>query len=299
MDRLPPPPLPRWLDPLVPFERFSVEVEGHRLHVMTQGEGRPVLLLHGNPTWGFLWRKVAEALAGEPLRLIMPDLVGLGFSDKPKDASAHTLANHGRWIGALVDGLDLDGLVLVGQDWGGPIAVRALADRPERLAGVVLLNTVVGPPKEGFRPTAFHRFARMPLVSDLVFRGLGFPQRMLSIAQHDKASISGVVSRAYAFPLKGLGRNVAPLALARMVPDRLDHPSVPDLERCQATLEAFDGPAALVWGLGDPILGRLWRRAQRVLPQAPLTQTDAGHFLQEEVPHVIAGAIRDVARRLG
>jgi cis-3-alkyl-4-acyloxetan-2-one decarboxylase len=120
---IPAPPLPAWLDRMVPFERSVVDLGEHRVHVMQAGSGRPVLMLHGNPTWGFLWRKVAAELRGEPLRLVMPDLVGLGFSDKPRDLAAHTLENHGRWMAALVERLDLRDLVFVGQDWGGPIGL--------------------------------------------------------------------------------------------------------------------------------------------------------------------------------
>lgn len=115
---LPPPPLPAWLEKLVPFHRYLIEVGGHRRHVMEIGEGRPVLCVHGNPSWGFLYRKVAMALTGQPVRVIMPDLVGLGFSDKPVDAAAHTLDNHIVWFGQLVDELALDDLILVVQDWG-------------------------------------------------------------------------------------------------------------------------------------------------------------------------------------
>src|SRR5947207_800196 len=84
--------------------------------------------------------------------------------------------------------------VSVGQDWGGPIGLRALADRRERLAGLVVLNTVVGPPRPGFKPTAFHRFARLPLVADGVFRLLGFPQNAMRFAQGDRGSIRGEVA---------------------------------------------------------------------------------------------------------
>lgn len=259
----------------------------------------PVLLLHGNPTWGFLWRRVAAELAGERLRLVMPDLVGLGFSDKPRDPSVHTLESHARWIGGVIDGVALAGprdrLVLVGQDWGGPIGFRAMAERRDRLAGLVVLNTVASPPKAGFRPTAFHRFARTPLVSTFAFRVLGFPQRALHRAQGDPSSIRGEVARAYRYPLRGWSRNAAPLALARMVPDSLEHPSVPDLERCRELVEGFDGPAAIVWGDRDPVLGRVRRWMETLLPDAPVTRTDAGHFLQEEVPAEIAAAIRSVA----
>jgi pimeloyl-ACP methyl ester carboxylesterase len=291
------PPLPTWLASELPFERYLLTLSGHRVHVMETGDpsGPAVLLLHGNPTWGYLWRKVAQALAGAPLRLIMPDLVGLGLSDKPREASFHTLQNHARVVASLLDALALREVTLVGQDWGGPIGLRALADTPERLRGLVLLNTVVGPPRPGFRPTAFHRFARVSVISDVTFRLLGFPQRALWAVQGDKGSISGTTARAYRWPLRRYSDRVAPLALARMVPDSLAHPSVAELARCQQLVESYRGPAAIVWGDRDPILGRVRNHIARCLPQAHVTRTEAGHFLQEEVPEQIAEAIRKVA----
>ncbi|MBC7172039.1 MAG: haloalkane dehalogenase, partial [Polyangiaceae bacterium] len=154
---------------------------------------------------------------------------------------------------------------------------------------------VVGPPREGFRPTAFHRFARAPLVSDLIFRGLGFPQRALSLAQGNRASIGREVTRAYVFPLRRFADRAAPLALARMVPDSLDHPSIPALRRAQEVFVGFDGAVELVWGKRDPILGRVLGHIKRLRPDARVTETEAGHFLQEEAPLEIAAAIRRVA----
>jgi haloalkane dehalogenase len=293
------PALPDWLDPQLPFRRSLVDVgDSLRMHVMEQGSGRPVLLLHGNPTWGYLWRKVAAALTDEPLRLVMPDLIGLGLSDKPRDPSRHTLPNHARWLGALLDTLALDGLVFVGQDWGGPVGLRALAERPSRVAAMVLANTVIGPPRPGFKSTAFHRFARLPVVSDVAFRVAGFPQNALGWAQGDRRSISGEVARAYRWPLRHIVDRVAPLALARMVPDRPSHPSIAELARCQAFVDAFRGPIALVWGERDPVLGRVIGFLERHLPAATVRRTQAGHFLQEEVPVEIAAAVREVTRRL-
>jgi len=294
-----PPPFPDWIARQLPegVRRRLVEVGGYRMHVMEWGAGRPVLLLHGNPTWGFLYRKVVAALRGEPLRLVVPDLVGLGFSDKPRQASEHRLESHARWLGALLDDLGLEGLVFVGQDWGGPIGLRALAERPGLAKGLVVLNTGVGPPRPGFRPTLFHRLARVPLVSDVLFRALAFPQRILHRVQGDPASISGDVARAYRFPLAGLRNNLAPLALARMTPNTLTHPSMEPLRRCQAFVEGFTGPTAIVWGDRDPILGRVRGRVQKLMPNARVTATAAGHFLQEEVPREIADAVRFVAGR--
>jgi cis-3-alkyl-4-acyloxetan-2-one decarboxylase len=293
------PPLPDWLSRQLPFRRSLVDVgDGLRMHVMEQGSGRPVLMLHGNPSWGYLWRKVALALAGEPLRIVMPDLIGLGLSDKPRDPSLHTLPNHARWLGRLVDTLALDGLVFVGQDWGGPVGLLALADRPTRAAALVLANTVIGPPRPGFRPTLFHRFARLPLVSDAIFRFSGFPQNVMRFTQGDRRSIAGEVARAYRWPLRRLPDRVAPLALARMVPNDARHPSIAPLARCLEFVDGFAGPIAIVWGDRDPVLGRVRSFIERRLPQATVTRTSAGHFLQEEVPDALAAAVRDVTRRL-
>jgi haloalkane dehalogenase len=294
--RLPAPKMPEWLEHSLPFDRYAIRVGEHRMHVMETGDGKPILMLHGNPTWGYLYRKVAAQLGGAG-RLIMPDLVGLGFSDKPSSDLAHTLEAHASWLGNLVDALDLRDVLLVVQDWGGPIGLRAFADRSERLRGLVILNTVVGPPRPGFRPTSFHRLARMPVVSDVAFRVFGLPQNALHLAQGDKQSIRGDVARAYRLPLKRGRARGTPLALARMVPDSMNHPSIAGLERCQQLVESFRGPTAIVWGDRDPVLGRVRRHLERLLPNAPTTVTQAGHFLQEEVPDEIAAAIRDVSKR--
>jgi len=295
MKKLPAPELPEWLATMVPFSRYRVDVGGHRMHVMEAGQGRPVLMVHGNPTWSFSYRKVARALAGEPIRLIMPDLVGLGFSDRPGNAAAHTLEHHVAWLARLIELLGEDDLGLVVQDWGGAIGVGAVQASGVRLSSLLVLNTVLSPPKPGFKPTLFHRLAQMPGVSELLFRRLGFPQVALGFAQGDKLSIRGRVSRAYRYPLDLLGRD-APLALAQMVPDGMSHASVPALERVRSYIEAYRGPAEIVWGDRDPILGRLKRRVSRLLPQAPVTSTAAGHFVQEEVPFEVADAVRRVVR---
>ena len=297
MNERPAPPLPRWLMSMLPagIRRYCVDVGGYQMHVMEVGEGRPVLMLHGNPSWGFLYRKVAAALTGEPLRLIMPDLIGLGLSEKPRNMDEHQLVNHSRWLGRLLDDLALEGMIFVGQDWGGPIGLHALRTRADRVAGLVILNTVAGPPKPGFRPTAFHRFSRMPILSDAIFRLGGFPQNALALSQGSPRSMLGKVSRAYRYPLRRIRDRIAPLALARMVPDSHEHPTIAALEECRAFIDGYRGPAAIVWGDRDPILGRVRRHMETLLPHASVTRTSAGHFLQEEVPEEIAAAIRKVA----
>jgi pimeloyl-ACP methyl ester carboxylesterase len=191
--------------------------------------------------------------------------------------------------------------VLVGQDWGGALAAALGARVPERVAGVVLANTSVLLPSRP-RGTWFHRLARVPGISELLFRGLGLPQAALWVAQGDRGSIRGDVARAYRWPLRRLADNAAPLALARMVPGGPGHPSVPALRRGEAWIRGFNdqgGPIALVWGERDPILGKALARHAEAFPRATVTRTQAGHFLQEEVPEALAAAIVDVARRAG
>ena len=310
------PALPAWLQRQLPWERYCVEVDTDggrtkdggrlRMHVMeafpdsdASGPRRTILMMHGNPTWGYLYRRIITALDGTHTRIVVPDLIGLGLSSRLRDPNRnHTLENHARWLGRLIDQLDLGELIFMGQDWGGPVGFRALAERPGQAVGLVVLNTVIGPPRAGFKSNAFHRISRLPILSDALFRVLGLPERLLGLAQGDRSSIAGSVARAYRYPLRGLKGGAAPLALARMVPDSMQHPSIAPLAICQAFVESFDGPSAIVWGTRDPVLGRLQRRVSRALPDAELIVTRAGHFLQEEVPGAIAGAARRVIAEL-
>jgi len=298
MQRLPAPDLPDWLSQQLPFDRYTVEVEdGLRMHVMEQGEGRPVVLFHGNPTWGYLYRKVAAELVGEPVRMIMPDLIGLGFSDRPHTTSDHTLANHSRWMTSFLGRLELDEVVAVVQDWGGPIGILAMKNNPGLMSGLVVMNTSIGAPKPGFKPTTFHRLFSGPL-GGFLSGTLGLPQNRLKFAQGDRKSITGIVQRSYTYPLsKPQGGNAAVLEFVKMVPDTMEHPSVPMLAEGGEYAMSFEGPRAIVWGDRDPVLGKLRRRVERQLPGAEVTVTDAGHFLQEEVPVEIAAAIKGVVAR--
>ena len=290
--------LPDFLRRQYPFRSHWAQLPAaERMHYVDEGTGRPVLLLHGNPTWSFLYRKVIAALrqdGGAPLRCVAPDLLGLGLSDKPRRLSAHSLQRHGEAVLALVQALDLRDVLLVVQDWGGPVGAWMAAHAGGRVTGLVVMNTSVLAPTS-FRTTAFHRFSRLPLVSDVAFRVLGFPLSTLGRTQADPRSISGDVQRAYRWPLRHVRDRAAPLALARMVPSFPTHPSLPALREGEAWVRGFQGPVELVWGMKDPILGRALRRHREALPRARVTELDAGHFLQEEKPQEIAAAIRRVA----
>lgn len=297
------PPLPRFLEKQLPFARRLVDLGDARIHCVDDGDpaGLPVLFFHGNPTWSFLWRKVLSRLKIDrpALRLIAADLLGLGLSSKPLRARSHVLVRHVDVMARFTEAIGIDRAVVVAQDWGGPIGVGAAMEREERgaarfLRGLVLGNTAILEPKRPLRSTAFHRFSHVPIASDLAFRGALFPVPVLDRAQGEPASIGLREKAAYAWPLRRPWDRAAPLGLARMVPDREDHPSVPFLDRLGRWVRAFRGPAAIVWGEKDPILGRALARHLEALPQASVVRTQAGHFLQEEVPDELARAVCSV-----
>ncbi len=279
----------------------SVATDGEHMHVLEWGPAnaeRTVVLVHGNPTWGYLWRKVVGLLLARApsLRLVVPDLIGLGMSSKPA-LEAHRLVNHSRWFGAMLDAVAPGPVVIAAQDWGGPISLHAMASRMQRLRGIVLGNTAISPPHAAFKPTLFHRLSQLPIASDVLFRRLGFPLGALHLSQGDRSSIRGEVAAAYRWPLRRFEDRAAPLALARMVPNGHDHPSVPELRITQHAFETAEVPIRLVWGMKDPILGRVINHLARLRPDAGITKTDAGHFLQEEVPVPLAEAIVEVVGR--
>ncbi len=288
--------LPEFIESQIPtfIKQKTIRVEEYDIHYMESGQGTPVFLMHGNPTWSFLYRKVIAALDPNQYRCIAPDLVGLGFSTKPTNGSFHTLENHQRIMSKLIAALIKEDFIFVGQDWGGPIGLLASINHSSKIKGMVLMNTSVFPPKPNFKPTAFHKFSHRPLLSDFVFRVLKFPQSSLHKVQGNAASIKGKVAKAYTYPLRKIRYNKAPLMLARMVPNSLDHASIPFLEKTKAFAAQYTGPVALVWGKKDPILGRLASAHQELMPHATLQLTDGGHFIQEEHPELIAKAIVEV-----
>lgn len=276
------------------YKSYFVEVEpGIKVHVLEVGSGVPLFLQHGNPTSGFLYRKIVEELPIDRVRVIMPTLVGLGFSSKVP-ASEHTLDNHVRWLNGVLTQLKLSELVFAAQDWGGATGMGALAQSPGLLKGAVLLNTGFNAPTGPMELSRAHATVKTPVVGELMINVIFSIFERLPEMQGDPDSMPKDVQELYGRPVLESGNNRAPLAMMRMVPDGPNHPSVPALRNIEQYVRSLDIPAEIVWGMNDPILAKGLPSMRANFPEAPVTETQAGHFLQEEVPAEIAAALMRV-----
>ena len=293
-------PLPGYAVKMVnsDYKSYFVEVEpGLKVHILEIGEGLPVLLMHGNPTSGFLYRKVAEKLPLDKVRVIMPTTIGLGFSSKIP-ASHHTLENHIIWISNALKKLELSEVIYAGQDWGGPIGMGALSKSPSLLKGAVILNTGFISPKEKADFTSIHAIVKTPIVGEFLIEVFFDLFKQLRRVQGDPESWSNEVIELYKRPLVESGNSKAPLAMMRMVPDRPSHRDALAMLKVEEYVESLEIPAEIVWGMKDPILSRGLPQMKRNFPKALVLKTEAGHFLQEEVSAEIADAIKRVINEI-
>ena len=273
------------------YKSYFIEVEpGIKVHILEVGDGFPIFLMHGNPTSGFLYRKVVDGLPLDKVRVIMPTSPGLGFSSKIP-ASEHKLENHIRWINTALSELKVKELVYAGQDWGGPIGMGALSLSPGLLKGAVLLNTGFNAPTMNIDLSPAHATVKTPIIGELILEVFFSIFERLGGVQGDPESWTPEVAKLYGKPLFDNGNAKAPLAMMRMVTDGPNHPSTPAMIQIEEYVKTLDIPSEIVWGMKDPILGKALTRMQQNFPDAPVIQTNAGHFLQEEVPIEIANAL--------
>lgn len=293
-------PLPRFAASFISedYKSYLVEVEpGIKVHILEVGSGYPVYLQHGMPTSGFLNRRVAEHLPRDRFRIIMPTIIGLGFSSKVP-ASQHTLDNHIRWMNTALAKMALTELIFVGHDWGGPIGMGALARSPSLMEGAVLLNTVLNAPAESKKLSTPLRLANTPIIGELIFEGAISVFDVLPTMQADPSSISLDLVELYKRPVESSGNSKAVLAMMRMSADGPEHPSSEQLREIERYLEGSKLPVEIAWGMNDSILGPRLAVMEAIFPDARVTKTEAGHFLQEETPKAIAEAVLRIYERI-
>jgi haloalkane dehalogenase len=283
--------------PGYPFAPHYVEVsdgDGGTLRVHHVDEGAPdapvVVLMHGEPSWSYLYRKMIPVLVAGGLRCVAPDLVGFGRSDKPVAREAYTYAAHVEWTrAALFDALDLRDVTLVGQDWGGLIGLRLVGEHPERFARVVAANTFlpVGdrPPNEAF--LAWQRFSQ---------ETPEFPVGRI-VNGGTTSELADDVIAAYDAPFPDEAAKAGARQFPLLVPTRPDDPASDANRRAWETLRAWSKPFLTAFSDQDPITRGGDNAFQREVPgcagQPHTTIEGAGHFLQEDSGEELAQVIVD------
>jgi len=272
---------------LYPFQSHWLDLGGFRMHFLDEGprDAPPVLMLHGNPTWSFYYRRLVLALRGR-YRCIVPDHIGCGLSDKPDDSVyPYRLARRVEDIGRLAEHLGLDGrLDLVVHDWGGMIGFAWAAGQPERIGASVILNTAAFPMPAAKRfPLALWLAGRSPLGAPLV-RGLN---AFAGLAAHVafKNPVDAAVRKAYTGPYDSWANRIATLRFVQDIPLREGDPGFDIVRATGERLAAFVGkPALLAWGSRDFVFDHAfldeWRRR---LPAAEVrVYPDCGHYVLED-----------------
>jgi haloalkane dehalogenase len=267
-----------------------------RVHYLDEGphDGETVLLMHGEPSWSFLYRTMIPVLVAAGLRCVAPDLVGFGRSDKPAERAAYTYAGHVEWMReALLDQLDLRGATLFGQDWGGLIGLRLVAEHPDRFSRVVVANSGLPtgdrPPTDAF--LAWQRFSQETPVFQVGAIVNGGCQ----------TDLSPEVIAGYDAPFPDQEHTAGARAFPLLVPTSPEDPAAAANRRAWEVLATWTKPLLTAFSDGDPITRGGHAVFQRTVPgahdQEHVTIQGAGHFLQEDRGPEVARTVADFIAR--
>jgi len=264
-----------------------------RVHYLDEGpaDGPIVLLMHGEPSWCYLYRHMIPPLTAAGFRCVAPDLVGFGRSDKPTDRSTHTYANHVEWMReALFDRLDLTNITYFGQDWGGLIGLRLVGEHPQRYARVVVSNTGLNTGDRGAGDAflAWQEYARTAVefpIGNIVAAGV------LSGLTHAEIA-------AYNAPFPTDEFTVAPRTMPSLVPTTPENPASPANRAAWKVLETWDKPFLIAFSDSDPLTAG-GERSFLKIPEAvrqQITVEGAAHFVQEDKGPEVAAIIIEFVR---
>ena len=270
------------------FEEHYEVIDGIRLHYVDEGSGPPILLVHGQPTWSYLYRKMIRPLVAAGYRCIAPDLMGFGLSDKPTDESAYTLGRHVELVTGLVEKLQLAGVTIVGQDWGGPVGLRYAIDHQDNVRSLVILNTLV-------------KITPVPLLFTFVFRNGGFSSflvRRLDLFRKIifrrgwpfRRPLEAGVMEQYKMPHPTAASRAGIAAFPKMIPGNDRHPNAAYISQIDSVLRNWDVPVLVMFSDGD--IAFKPTEGQRIAEMVPdgrfQVVRNAGHYLQEDAGEEIA-----------
>jgi haloalkane dehalogenase len=269
--------------PGYPFQPHYVELGGMRVHYLDEGQGAPVLMLHGEPTWSYLYRKMIPPIARH-YRAVALDYVGFGRSDKWTEVEKYTFDAHYRVVEGFIEALDLRDITIVVQDWGGPLGLRFATQHPERMARLVILNTGLFAGavamSEGMRDWREYS-ARTPdlPVGSIVQRAL-----------YNRDLATEDIVRAYDAPFPDPESKAGARIFPAIIPTSPEEPGAREMMETLEGLRRWDKPALVMFSDQDPIFSvAVGRRFQELIPGAQFKVVEgAGHFLQEEKGEAIA-----------
>ncbi len=275
---------------LYPFASHELMLDGQRYHYLDEGQGEPLLLVHGNPTWSFYWRALVTAFR-DRYRVIVPDHIGCGLSDKPQHYN-YRLAQHVENLSRLVDTLGLENITLISHDWGGAIGAGAALQTPERFVRIVMMNTAAF--RSPYIPWQIW-LARTPLLGSLAIRGgNAFLKAALRTAQEKHGHMTPQVRAGYLAPYNSWANRVAVDRFVKDIPRTPRHPSYETLLRMEQQLPTLaDRPWLLAWGMRDWCFHEWYlRRFLELIPHAEVRRLpDAGHWLVEDAPQTVVETI--------
>ena len=286
-----------------PFKPNYVKIDGYRQHYidaapLNKPGAEPIVLLHGNPTWSFLYRKFVPPLVEAGYRAIAPDYIGWGRSDKPADFSFYRLENRIKYFTKFMDLLNLKDITLVMQDWGGPIGLGYAVEHPGLIKRLVIMSTWAFdfPEEFGQELPPLFKMCREPWLGEAMLLGFNvFVEGFLPGAIIRKEKITPEFVRAYRAPFPDYNSRIPTMAI-QDVPLERDHPSRPTMLGIQEKLNRLKVPTLLVWGEDDDLLDvkRLPEFWKMIYPHAELRLVPrAGHFLQEDAPEEVVAIIKE------
>jgi cis-3-alkyl-4-acyloxetan-2-one decarboxylase len=276
-----------------PFDPRWLEAGDVRLHYVDEGprDGPAILMLHGNPTWSYMYRRPIAELAAGGHRCVAVDHMGFGRSDKPPHLRDYTLETHIENVGRLIDELDLRDIVLAAHDWGGPIGLGALLGRRERLRALLLMNTWAWE-----LPSFLPGFLRQ-------FRGEGLGEILAMANNAIVESIPGGMTNrdvdpamvdAYRAPFPDYWSRIGTLAFIRDIPLTENDMSAPLMGHIHESLPGLNVPLLLIWGLRDRVfVPAFLEQWQAIFPDSHKVELQAGHYLVEDAPDEVADAIHE------
>ncbi|NJN18354.1 MAG: alpha/beta fold hydrolase [Oscillochloris sp.] len=283
-----------WIDPqLFPHPACELAVSGGTMRYVDVGKGAPLVFVHGTPTWSFLYRRLIAAHADQ-YRCVAPDNIGFGRSDKPVDWG-YQFADHSRNLEQLINTLDLRDITLVVHDLGGPIGLRYALDHPERIRGLLIMNTVLWPMVGEFAPPAVGRMLAGPIGRWLYLRANFSARILLTQVYADRKKLTPQIHRHYRDAFATPDDRHGTFAFVQQI--AAGTPALAELWARREILQRI--PTTLVWGMRDPAFGpKYLARWREILPTAPVLEVaDCGHFPQEEAPEQVSGALRQLLAR--